>query len=233
MRWLTLGHCSQKEVQMPAPDPGLERSQITQTQKRPYGAKLVFEVIDPEKLGNLENVSILLSSGAVAVLEPARSAPWEGGRKFQFTLDGFSTAAKAESEGARLARSMLLVAVSLNFGLRVVYRGQLPATVYERYRSGGLTVSGYGTTGWPARVVVDEIANAFDVGPLDPALTLSMELCCSSMLETNAQSRFIGAVSAFEPLAKPETLGSEVATFVDNTLALLQKASEIDSKVRN
>jgi hypothetical protein len=142
--------------------------------KRPYGAKLTFQVTHAASIGDLENVSVLLASGAVAVFQPARSASWEGGRKFQVSLDGFATATTAETEGVRLAQSMLLLATSLNFGLRLVYHGRLPATVYERFRSEGMSMWGEGVAGWPASVVLEELVAAYQGSLLDPTLTLSI-----------------------------------------------------------
>ena len=210
-----------------------ERALITmQSGKRPYGAKLIFQVTHAASIGDLENVSVLLTSGAVAVIQPARSASWEGGRKFQVALDGFPTATVAEAEGQRLAQSILLLATSLNFGLRLVYHGRLPATVYERYRSEGMSMFGEGVAGWSGSIVLEELVSAFQVNLLDPTLTLSMELYCSALLETNERARFVTVVSALEPLAKQEVLGEGVATFVESTLAMLSAASNIEANLR-
>lgn len=212
-------------------DPNLERSLITGTQKRPYGAKLVFDVLDSAHIGGLENVTLLLSTGAIAQIEPTHNAPWEGAKRFQIRLDGFATAAEAEAAGVRLANALLLTAVSLNIGLRLIYSGRLQATVYERDRPAGLTVRGYGVTGWSPQIVVDEIQATFDTPPLDKQLLLSLELCCSASLETNERSRFIGAVSALEPLASQQLLGGKVDSFVSEALDCLDK-TEISPEIK-
>lgn len=132
-------------------NPERERALITrQGGKRPYGAKLIFQITHAASIGDLENVSVLLPSGAIAVIQPAQSASWEGGRKFQVTLDGFATATEAEASGQRLTQSILLLATSLNFGLRLCYHGRLPAMVYERYRAEGMSMFGEGGH-WHAR----------------------------------------------------------------------------------
>ena len=47
-------------------------------EKRPYGARLEFQVLHVGFLGDMENTTILLDSGAVASLAPARQTSWEG-----------------------------------------------------------------------------------------------------------------------------------------------------------
>ena len=210
-----------------------ERTLITtQNGKRPYGAKLTFQVTHALSIGNLENVSIFLESGAVAVIQPARTASWEGGKKFQVVLDGFPTATIAEAEGLRLAQSMLLLAASLNFGLRLVYHGRLPATVYERFRSDGMSFSGEGVSGWSAPVVLEELIAAYRLDLMNPTLMLSLELYCSALLETNERARFVTVVSALEPLAKQEVLGTGVAAFVESTVTNLNATSDIEPSLR-
>ena len=167
-----------------------ERALITKHGgKRPYGAKVTFQVIHSASIGDLESATVLLDSGAIATIQPARSASWEGGRKFQVSLNGFPTATSAETEGLRLAQALLLLAISLNFGLRLVYHARVPAVVYERFRSEGTSVWGEGVTGWSASVVLDELTTAYRADLLDTTLTLSMELYCAALLEMNDRAR--------------------------------------------
>lgn len=198
-------------------------------EQRPYGVQLTFQIPHAASIGSLENVSIPLPSGEILVIRPARSASWEGGRKFHIGLDGFASAGAAESEGRRLAQSMLLLAASLDFGLRLVYRGGQPATVCGRFRPEGLSDwnPGEGVAGWSAPVVLDEFLSAFRVGLLDPTLTLSMELYCSALLEANERARFVAVVSALDPLARREALGQGVPALVAGMLASLDAAADI------
>ena len=106
--------------------------------KRPYGARLEFQVLHNGVLGNIETASILLESGAVALLAPARQTSCEGGRRFELRLEGFATATFAEDQGRQLSQAILWTAISLNRGLRLSYRTREPASVFERQRSGGL-----------------------------------------------------------------------------------------------
>lgn len=210
-----------------------ERVLITRRDpKRPYGAKISFQILQSASIGELENVTILLDSGAIATLEPARSASWEGGRRFQVTLEGFRTATDAEYGGVRFAQALLLSAISLNFGLRLNYHTHEPAVVYERFRAAGVSMSGELVTGWTSPIVVEELVKAYNHPLMDRALILSMELFCAAFLEPNERARFVTIVSAFEPLAKQESLGSEVSDFVDSAIAALEQSEGIQGSIR-
>jgi hypothetical protein len=218
---------------VPQRDPHQERALITsRSVKRPYGAKVWFQILHSHSIGELENVTVLLDSGAVATIQPTRSASWEGGKKFLVALDGFSTATLAETEGFRLAQALLLSAVSLNFGLRLLYHGREPAVVYERFRSQGATAAGEGIVGWSAPTALTELVDTFRCDILDRRLVLSMELYCAALLESNERTRFVTAVSALEPLARQQDLGSSVSTYVDRALVALENTSDIDKGVR-
>lgn len=201
--------------------------------KRPYGAKLTFQVLDPAHIGDLEYVSVLIASGAVATIQPARSNSWEGKSNFQVSLDGFDTAAKAEAEGQRLAQTLLIVAISLNFGLRLMYNGRLPAVVYQRFQSRGDSVWVEGVAGRRASTVLDELLSAYPLPLMDNKLILSMELYCAALLEMNEHARFVSAVSALEPLVEQESLGGHVGSFVKAMLINLENVGDIDPSLRD
>jgi len=109
-----------------------------------------------------------------------------------------------------------------------VYHARVPAVVYERFRSEGMSVWGEGVTGWSASVVLDELTTAYRADLLDTTLTLSMELYCAALLEMNDRARFVTTVSALEPLAKQEPLGTAVSAFVDTALANLNATGDIE-----
>lgn len=231
--WLDIAYGATPYRTMPADQSLRERDLVTRNSgKRPYGAKLCFQISHVASVGGLEHVSIFMESGAVVEIAPAKQASWEGGKKLKVSLAGFSTATEAEAEGMRLAQSLLLTATSLDFGLGLVYHGRLPAAVYERYRSDGASMFAEGASGRSAEMVLAELVSAFKCPMLDPALTLSMELYCSSLLESNERARFVGAVSALEPLAKQERLGDSVDSFVDSALTLLRDRLDIKEELR-
>jgi hypothetical protein len=207
-----------------------ERRLITSRDpKRPYGAKVTFQLLYSASIGDLDNVTLFLESGSVATIAPARSFSWEGGKRLQVTLEGFPTATKAENEGIRLAQALLLCAISLDFGLRLVYHSQEPAVVFERFRPEGSSGFGEGMSGRSQQVALAELIGACNAPLLDRSLILSMELYCAARLEASERARFITVVSALEPLAKQESLGPAVSSFVDSSLAILEEATGIEN----
>ena len=97
---------------------------------------------------------------------PAQLAPWEGGKKFVVTLEGFSTATAAEAAGRRLAQALLWMAVCLDDTIRLEYSSYEPAVVFERNRSsGGLVASMYGEFGNGPNTVFGEIQDAYQALP--------------------------------------------------------------------
>ena len=201
-------------------------------EKRPYGARLEFQVLHVGFLGDIENATILLDSGAVATLAPVRQTSWEGGRRFEFRLEGFSTAAAAEAQGRQLSQAVLWTAISLNYGLRLSYRTQEPAAVFERLRSSGITVWGEGTTSWSPQVVLQQLVAGFAATIPDSQMLLSMEIFSSSSLEASDRAAFLTAVSALEPLAEKQSMGQAVDAFVDGCLLSLRADQSISQHHR-
>jgi hypothetical protein len=215
-------------------DPSVERSIIvSRREKRPYGAKLIFQVLDKGFLGNLEHVTIFLDDGAFVTLAPERQPSWEGGRRFSLTLEGFPTASQAEEHGRRLVQGLLWTSISLNFGVRLNYHTHEPTTVYDRLRSPGFSMFGEGTTSFPPGWVIDRLQAAYMLPKsVDRTLLLSMEIYCASRLEASDRAIFLSTVSALEPLANAERLGFEVDAFIDECLAQLDKKDEIQREYR-
>jgi len=176
----------------------------------------------------MERVAILLDSGTVASLAPARQTSWEGGRRFEFRLEGFATAAAAEAQGRQLSQAILWMAISLNYGLRLSYRTQEPAAVFERLRSSGASVWGEGSVFWNPQVVLQQLIAGFAAPIPDTQTLLSMEIFASSSLEASDRAAFLTAVSALEPLAEEKALGQAVDAFVDGCLLSLRAAPSID-----
>lgn len=197
-------------------------------EKRRYGARLAFQVLDVGCLGNMENATVLLDTGAAATLAPVRQPSWEGGRRFELKLEGFATATAAEAQGRRLSQAILWTAISLNYGLRLSYRTQEPVAVFDRTASEGSSMWCEGTVSSDAQVVLEQFAAGFSVPQIDSQTLLSMEIFCSSALEASDRAAFLTAVSALEPLAEAEPLGATVDTFVDGCLASLRTAHSIE-----
>lgn len=218
---------------MPPKPPHIKRSLIvTKDHRRKYGARIEFQVLLSVYLGDMNNVTLLLQSGAIATIRPGRSSSWEVGVPYVLEVEGFPTAALAEEAGMNSAQALLLAAISMDFGIRLKYHSHEPPTVFDRTVSTGCSFWGEGFASWPQDVVVQELSNAFAHSVRDRRLILSMELFAAASLESNDRSRFVMAVSAFEPLAEQVDLGPEVAAFVSRTCAELDRDQNIPARIR-
>jgi hypothetical protein len=207
---------------------------VGQPEKRPYGVKVRFHILTAGTLGNVENVSLLLSTGAFLTIAPGKKAPWEGGRNFVATLEGFATAASAEAAGRRVVLSLLWMAVALDRPLRLEYTSYEPATVFERNRSEGDILEAYAEVACTPDSVLGQLHDAYSkLENPDPKLLLSMEIFCAARLESSQRARFLALVSALEPLAQTEGLGSDVSSFVDECLNALRSESVIAPKIKD
>jgi hypothetical protein len=206
---------------------------VRQPAKRPYGARVRAHLQTADSVGHTEGVSILLDSGAFVTIEPSRKAPWEGGDKFSLTLEGFPTAAAAEAAGRRLVQALLWTAVSMNFALRLEYTTYEPTAIFDRTRSGGAQVQGFGTVGWSVDRVVEELRESYaELAEPDPPVLLSMEIFAGARLEISQRARFLAIVSALEPLTGHPLLAPEVVAFVDSCVTRLDEDPAISPGVR-
>lgn len=218
---------------MQAKPPSVERSLIlARDHRRKYGTRLTFQVLRPEYLGSIQNVTFLLPSGAIATLRPGRSQSWEAGVRYELEFEAFPTAAQAEEAGMQSAQALLLAAISLGFGIRLNYHSHEPPTVFDRTISSGVAMSAEGFASWPQDIVVKEVTDAFAHQVRDRRILLSMELFAAASLESNDRAKFVMAVSALEPLAEQLDLGTEVAAFVSKTTALLDADQTVPDSVR-
>jgi hypothetical protein len=184
-------------------------------------------------IGNAEDVCVPLHSGAFLTVSGARIAPWEGGKKYSVTLEGFATAAAAEAAGRRLVQALLWMAVSTDAPLRLEYFSYEPASVFERNRAAGFTMEAYGEVAFAPAMVLGELQEAYALLPEpDSKLLLSMEVFCSARLEVSQRAVFLALVSSLEPLAREVSLGPAVDAFVDDCVQLLHQAADIPTECR-
>ena len=219
---------------MKAKPPQEERRLIVDNPiKRPFGAKARIHLRDGATIQSPEGVCVSLAGGQFLTLMPARKAPSEGGDKYSLKLEGFRTASEAEAAGRRLAQAVLWTAVSLNFSLRLEYNTFEPVVVFDRTMSKGFQMSGYGVAGWSLEKVLDELREAYASLPEpSPRILLAMEIFAGAQLDAGDRSRFISLVSAFEPLADARSLGSEVNSFVDEVVVMLESTAAMPAAVR-
>jgi hypothetical protein len=187
--------------------------------RRKYSARISFEVERSSYMGEIDEVTMLLVDGKNATLRRReRGICGELNAPYCIDIEGFSTAAEAERAGMITAQSVLFSAVSLNFGLRLLYESHEPPSVLVRSSSRGVglsvgsTLTSYG--GWSSEAITSELIEAMKHEMRDRRTILALELYTSASLEYNSRARFLTAVSAFEPLASQKDLGHEVASFV-------------------
>jgi hypothetical protein len=178
-------------------------------------------------LGDAEEVCVPLPSGAFLTIEPTCKAPWEGGKKYVVSLQGFSTATAAEAAGRRLVQALLWMAVSTDAPLRLEYVSYEPASVFERERPSGSSVVAYAEVSTSPIVVFAELHDAYALlREPDQKLLLSMEIFCGARLESSQRATFLALVSALEPLAEEASLGAATTAFVDRCVQQLR--SDVD-----
>ncbi len=219
---------------MPRKPPQIERSLIlANDHRREYGSRITFEILRPQYFGELENVSLLLEDGTIATVRPGRMLQTEAGKRYEIELKGFPTASEAEDAGLHLAQALLLLAVSLNFGLRLSYKSHEPPAVFDRTASSGFSSWGEAYGSYSQDSVISELMKTLRIPLKNRRLMLSMELFVASALESNDRAKFVMAVSALEPLAEQADLGPEVAEVVDRLRTALDAATELPPDIRD
>lgn len=206
---------------------------LGQPNKRPYGARVRIHLQTAGALGDAEEVCVPLPSGAFITVEPTHKAPWEGGKKYVVTLQGFATAAAAEAAGRRLVQALLWMAVSTDAPLRLEYLTYEPASVFTRQQSSGDTCIAYSEVSFSAGVVFAELHDAYALlQEPDEKLLLSMEIFCAARLESSQRATFLALVSALEPLAREAPLGQAVAAFVDQCVLQLRGNADVQPELK-
>lgn len=206
--------------------PVIERQLILlRDQRRKYGARVRFEVLTSKHFGELDNVSLLLPDGTIATIQPDEMAPWENGRRYVASLEGFATATAAEQAGHRIYQTLLAVALGQNFGMRFQYSTHEPPAVFDRTLSEGDRFSGYLTSVPAQDKFLDDLFVALKSPTVEQRVLLSMELFAAAQLEGSQRTQFVMAVSALEPLAHQEQLGPEASAVIDGLLDSFDAAS--------
>lgn len=214
--------------------PREERAVILgQPAKRPYGVKVRIHLQTAGSIGDVQDVCVSLDTGAFLSIAPTRTAPWEGGKKYIVTLEGFPTAASAEASGRRLVQALLWMAVSVDVPLRLEYLSYEPASVFERNQCTGSICEGYCEVGYAPNVVLGELQEAYELlKEPNEKLLLSLEIFCAARLESSQRAVFLAVVSALEPLAQQAPLGEAVDQFVAECKEQVKASIAIPQELR-
>jgi hypothetical protein len=96
------------------------------------------------------------------------------------------------------------------------------------------SISMFLTSGRRSEFFLDQLRRAYDTMPdTDPQLMLSMEIFAAAGVETDKRAHFLACVSAFEPLAAEQPLGSDVSEFVGRCVRRLHEELPDESSVRS
>ncbi len=212
---------------------GERRTIVNKSHKRPYGVRILFKTWTLGTLGNLENVCLLTKTGLNLTITSSKKVPWEAGRPMQIELDGFASAAEAETTGRKLTMALLWHAIKHEHALLLNYKTQEPSYVYERNRSSGFSGFGYGDNIINQSTVIDHLCvDHSEIPDNDPKLLLSMEVFAASKLETSERAKFLSVVSSLELLASRKKHGKEVKEFINQILKKLKEDDQIDIEIK-
>lgn len=202
-----------------------------------YGSRVEMILNEGIVLGFEEDVTLLVGQERALRVRETRK-PTGGNRslrRYEVSLEAFQRASEAEHLGERLALALLWSAISIKYSARLVYSGEMPYRVYDRALGGGLQMY---ADGYVARVttptVLAEVLEDFlntDIAMV-PELQTSMELFTAARMETSDRAKFVGLVSAVEPLAKQQKYKGVVKDLTKVFQQQLDEAEGIDDTVR-
>ena len=159
-----------------------------------------------------------------------------GSQCWDVTVEGFATAGEAEQVGLKVSMGFLWAAVSGKYSLRLLYHTPLPCSVYDRTKSGGIVMSGSAnvTIGRNINHVFEPLNQIISSSiPADQRLLLAMELFASAKMETTERSRFVGIISALEPLAQQRKYESKELERLISVYQSELESSSIDPDLKD
>ncbi|MEH2133875.1 MAG: hypothetical protein V7K86_25340 [Nostoc sp.] len=203
---------------------------------RPYGSKVDIILGDTYQFGFDGESCLILGNDLIVRLIPRQNNKFEF-QKFTAYLEGFATASEAEEAGLKFAMSVLWAAVSLKCPLRLEYHTPLPCVVYDRTPQEGMLMGvefrGMLTTG--ASLVVEVLEQTFtsNVPINNKQLLVSMELFAAARLEATERARFVGLISALEPLAEQKKFEyPDLKKIVKETLNKVQDSVDLPDDIK-
>jgi hypothetical protein len=211
---------------------------VEKINRRPYGSKVDFLLSSRYRFGFDGETSLLINEGLIIRFKPQENKRNEGDlQRFSAFVEGFATAGEAEQAGLRFAMALLWTAVSLKFPLRLEYHTPLPCVVYDRTpKPGGMLmqVELSESTIQGASTVVELIEQIFvSKIEIDKKLLLSMELFAGARLEVTERTKFIGLVSALEPLALQRKFEqSSLSEVIQDAIKKVQEASDLPGELK-
>ncbi|MBW4423405.1 MAG: hypothetical protein KME50_02805 [Nostoc desertorum CM1-VF14] len=201
---------------------------------RPYGSKVDIILGGDSQFGFDGESCLILGNELIVRLIPRQNKKFEF-QKFTAYLEGFATASEAEEAGLKFAMSVLWAAVSLRCPLRLEYHTPLPCVVYDRTSHEGM--SSYFALSFTsgASLVVEVLEQSFtsNIPINNKRLLVSMELFAAARLEATERAKFIGLVSALEPLAEQKKFEyPDLKKIVKDTLNKVQDSLDLPDDIK-
>ena len=179
------------------------------TNQLPYGAQVAVILDETDKFNFAGEASLLLDDkqSIVRVVPCGEKIRYKGriSQKLDLYVEWFATVEEAEEKKSKLLLALLWAAISRKHPLLVDYQTSL---IYDRTQHGG-TIGGVSDQlhlEMNSCRLVDLVNQIFsdDNIEVEEKLLVSMELFTSAKLETTDRAKFVGLVSALEPLVQQE-----------------------------
>ena len=213
-----------------------ERSRIVnQPDKRPWGAAISCVLTD-DQLGFDGESCLLLHDDHVVELA---ASPIDGndpahGQRIKVAVSGFASACEAEAAGLKIAGALLWLAVAIRCPLRLEYNTPQPSIVFDRRDRNRVLltdkVSVQVTRGADRATKAMRTVYGLD-SPFDLKLLTSLELFASARLELTERTRFLGLVSALEPIAEQRIYRDELEELTRDLLDVVSQRTDIPEEI--
>src|SRR4028118_853729 len=202
------------------------------TNQLPYGVQVGVILDETDNFDFAGEASLLLDDKqSIVRVVPCREKIHYNGRisqKLDLYVEWFATVEEAEEKKSKLLLALLWAAISRKHPLLFDYQTSL---IYDRTHQHGGTIGGVSAqlhVKMSSSRLVELVNQIFsdDNIEVEEKLLVSMELFTSAKLETTDRAKFVGLVSALEPLAQSEAYGNpELEKLVDNFVNELNNTS--------
>jgi hypothetical protein len=206
--------------------------------RTPYGARVDLILGSDSELDFEGELCLLTDKPHIITIGLLEAKPREQAlllKRLRACIEGFASAAEAEQQGLQLALALLWLAVSKRVSMRLDYHTPFPSIVYDRTRSGGISMSAEAR--FYRKINPNDFTTLLNQGlspkkiPIDNLL-LSMELFAAAQQEVTKRARYVALVSALEPLATAAKLGPEVDALIKEFTERLQGFDNIAQPVK-
>jgi len=203
--------------------------------RRPYGAKFVF-LLEKHTDFNIDGECIFLVSPEVHLRIKPKESVHDNGSGWEIFVEGFSTAGEAEQIGLKVVLGFLWSAIQGHYSARLLYHTPLPCVVYNRTQSQRKATSSLMT--FSTSRGINNIFEPLDIvvssnKAVDPRLLVALEIFASARLETTERARFVGIVSAIEPIAIQETYEDEKLNTLLSEFKQLLENSGVEQSLKS